>query len=297
MYKRIISYVYSYDNGEKINNCGYFRFDTREKQCKLSINVKVPEKYTMPVAEIYVLKQEDDRLKAVLLGKTSGLNGVICYKHMCLTDDIVENISIDKMLGILIYNGENLKRSFAGNLKDETIEVLSIKKAFEEENTVYEIDEECQSQWCAQIEDEDIETEEDMEDIPQLMIGVEQGVKSEEIKESPVLWQELLFTKFPKVRVNFDKEDCEAIKMRPHDLVWFPRKYWRFSNNQCLLRGYYNHRYIMLVKGCGNREGSYYLSVPGNYCIMEEKAAKRQGFNEFVANKGDFGFWCCKVGQ
>lgn len=308
MYKRITSYIYGYDNGERSNNCGYFRFDIRERQCKLSINVKVPDKYTMGVAEIYILRKKEDFLEGVLLGRTGGTNGNICYKHLCTPDDIMESIGIDNMAGILIYNGESLKRVFAGSLKDEELNILSFKKQHSEENTIYSVDAECQEQWCMEMEEEinpDIIIEESnpvQED--QASVTTEETEKEEinnitsmEIKESIEPWQEILFTKFPKVRINFDGGNCEAIKMRPHDLVWFPRKYWRYSNNQCLLNGYYNYRYIMLVRGDGGREGSYYLAIPGKNMTGDAAVARRQGFNEFITGNDDLGYWCCKVGQ
>ncbi len=329
MYKRITSYIYSYDNGERIGNCGYFRFDIREEQCKLSINVKVPDKYTMGVAEIYILRRRENILEGVLLGKTGGTNGNICYRHICTSDNIAENIGIDNMAGILIYDGEELKRVLAGSLKDEMLDVLSFKKEYEEENTVYKIDTECQEKWCEEIKEEaDKETEEEIEtgiktDNPveteneiqdktenntstedSLKIednidtdDIDVSVKSMEINESKNIWQELLFTKFPKVRIDFGGEDSEAIKMRPHDLVWFPRKYWRYSNNQCLLNGYYNYRYIMLVRGSGAREGNYYLAIPGRNIPYDAHMAKNDGFMEFVEARDGFGYWCCRVGQ
>ncbi len=332
MYRRITSYIYGYDNGERISNCGYFRFDIREGQCKLSVNVKVPDKYTMGIAEIYILRKKDGILEGALLGKTGGTNGSICYKHLCTSDNIIEDISIDNMAGILIYNGESLKRVFAGSLKDDELDILSFKKEYEEENTVYKIDTECQEQWCMESQEEQAEIqEEDEVSFPHENVisdtgnrqenkeakedvysdnhsnkpeadneAIEDGdanIASMEIKESKDVWQELLFTKFPKVRVSFDGGDCEAVKMRPHDLVWFPRKYWRFSNNQCLLNGYYNYRYIMLVRGRGSREGSYYLAVPGKNITGDAAMARRQGFMEFIEGSGGLGYWCCKVGQ
>ena len=53
----------------------------------------------------------------------------------------------------------------------------------------------------------------------------------------------------------------------------------------------------MLVKGIGDREGNYYLAVPGKNMVNEAISARKQGFSEFVRSKGDLGFWCCKVGQ
>lgn len=286
MYKRITSYIYSYENGERLSNCGYFRFDIRENQCKLSINVKVPDKYTMGIAEVYLAKKDEKGLIGIMLGKTGGLNGNICYKHMGEVDDIAEDVGIDQIAGIVIYDGINIKKAFAGSVGDDKLELLSFHKDFTEENTVYEIDAQCQEKWCEEMAEQEEEVEE------------EQGsIASMDIKSQPVPWQELLFSKFPKVRVDFGGYNTEAIKMRPHDLVWFPRKYWRYSNNQWLLNGYYNHRYIMLVRGEGQEGVDYYLAVPGGNGINDASAARKQGFGRFIKGNSDAGYWCCKVGQ
>lgn len=352
VYKRVTSYIYGYDNGEKQGSCGYFRLDVREKHCKLSVNIKVPDKYTMGVAEVYLIKGKGGDISGVPLGKTMGVNGSICYKHIWSEDssdksgDYAENIRLNDITGILIYNGRDLKRAFAGTLseKDSDIDILSFSKEYEE-NTVYEIDEDCQREQCMRCvqeeqDDEELQENEELRDNDNVKLqssaemqknaelrdsaemqknaeprdGDETQDNAEpqnnahdmataDIRSADISWQELLFTKFPKVRINFGGEDSEAVKMRPHDLVWFPRKYWRFSNNQYLLNGYYNYRYIMLVRGMGEREGSYYLAVPGS-CGKgmgsgsgDMLSAVRHGFTEFVTNSDDFGYWCCKVGR
>lgn len=380
VYRRITTYIYSYENGEKICNCGYCRFDICDNQCKVFINVKVPDRYTMGIAEIYLLTRDEisGKLTKEMLGKTGGLNGSICYRQICDRNHMAGNIGMDNIKGVLIYNGESLKRAFYCNLKDEEPDILSLEEsdgninvsifADREEEEDYEdiicdynvgedntcenndwtdndntgidgaddgsidngsmnncsIDNDSTDNVCKDIRENSLLNEcaknndtvaDDAginNDTGEICVqyadivdwehnGNDKKAEKQNDKENDNIneakWQELLFSKFPKVRINFGGEDSEAIKMRPHDLVWFPRKYWRFSNNRCLLNGYYNYRYIMLVKGMGEREGNYYLAVPGKNMVNEAISARKQGFSEFVRSKGDLGFWCCKVGQ
>lgn len=378
MYRRVTTYIYSYDNGEKICNCGYCRFDICDNQCKVFINVKVPDRYTMGIAEIYLLTKDENsgKITKEMLGKTGGLNGTICYRQICDKDHMAGIIGMNNLKGVLIYNGESLKRAFYCNLKGEEPDIMSLEDEPEENMYINVCDE-----WDEKEDSDDTTYNENIYDytayddvaydnaplnkntdnkinrsdnnftdnvvtdkvttdnvstdndtikndatdnnetknytidneidcIDEIDNKNDIGSEScntdkkendkkmtDENKSNADKWQELLFNKFPKVRINFDGENSEAIKMRPHDLVWFPRKYWRFSNNRCLLNGYYNYRYIMLVKGVGDREGNYYLAVPGKNMVNEAITARKQGFNEFVMSKGDLGFWCCKVGQ
>lgn len=376
MYKRITAYIYSYENGEKICNCGYGRFDICDNQCKVYINIKVPDRYTMGIAEIYLLAEDEPggKIRKEILGRTGGLNGSICYRQICDRKHMAGDIGMDNIKGVLIYNGESLSKAFYCGLNGEEPDILSLEEEkdniniaeFEEEDktegygdiffddvnckennsrdnisrenisneniskenineeNVSEgnyggniavsnaandnaVDDYAEEQYTASRELRYNETdrqgfEENNDDqavnMPDMANEEIQNEKNNENnQEQKDKWQELLFSKFPKVRINFGGESSEAIKMRPHDLVWFPRKYWRFSNNRCLLNGYYTYRYIMLVKGMGDREGNYYLAVPGKNMVNEAISARKQGFSEFVTSKGDLGFWCCKVGQ
>lgn len=343
VYRRITTYIYSYENGEKICNCGYCRFDICDNQCKVFINVKVPDRYTMGIAEIYLLTQDEagGNITKEMLGKTGGLNGSISYRQICDRRCMTGNIGMDNIKGVLIYNGESLQKAFYCNLKGEEPDILSLEKPRvnmnaglfsdeeEKEDCEYNTDNDtdCKDdEYKADDENESVNNDENntlkeydennkdsvIKDTVTNNINGERYVEYTDIVDweknrtdrkngndnvKKDNWQELLFSKFPKVRINFGGEDSEAIKMRPHDLVWFPRKYWRFSNNRCLLNGYYNYRYIMLVKGEGDRQGCYYLAVPGKNMVNEAISARKQGFSEFVMSKGDLGFWCCKVGQ
>lgn len=288
MNRRITSYIYNYNKNEKQANCGYFRFDITEAGCKLSVKVKVPEEYNAKSAGVYLIKAENERLKGVLIGKSCSSDGNICYRHLCTENDIAQGIGISEVKGVLIYDDNIPEMLLSGGLYNEKIDISIMDIDNQEENTVYTIDVNCHEKLCNEITDgEEIEEVQEQEGV----------VSTMEIREENLRWQEVLFAKFPKVRVDFGGDDSEAIKMRPHDLVWFPRRYWRMSNNSYLLSGYNSYQYIMLVRGSGNRKGSYYLAIPGKNAINEALQAKRQGFGEFVTNSGDFGFWCCKVGQ
>jgi hypothetical protein len=347
VYKRITSYIYSYENGEKICNCGYCRFDIYDMQCKVYINIKVPERYTMGIAHIYLLAQDEYSRKPVkeMLGRTGGLNGSICYRQICSKTHMTATIGVNNIKGVLIYNGDSLKRAFYCNLAGEEINLLELEEEKSElikfesefdEDRIYDEDRVCNEDGVYEEKPYPIEmsadnppeknTKTQIQQINQINTQTVELTSRQNLKQnaadilgnapdstsipqrtensipqsqlhSPQKWQELLFSKFPKVKIIFGGEVCEAIKMRPHDLVWFPRKYWRFSSNRFLLNGYYNCRCIMLIKGTADREGSYYLAVPGKNMVNEAIEARRQGFSEFVSGKGEDGFWCCKAGQ
>ncbi|MEG0687059.1 MAG: DUF6128 domain-containing protein [Hungatella sp.] len=91
---------------------------------------------------------------------------------------------------------------------------------------------------------------------------------------------------------------CEILTIKPQDLGLLPRETWIYGNNSFLLHGYYNYRYLILVKLWDPQgDGRYLLGVPGHYYSNEKYMASMFGFPNFVLSKtqptgdGRFGYW------
>lgn len=111
------------------------------------------------------------------------------------------------------------------------------------------------------------------------------------------LWQELSKA-CPKLQ-PFDYEGTsETLTIRPQDIGKLPRENWVYGNNSFLLHGYYNYRYLILVR-LENPKGTvrYLLGIPGHYYSNEKYMATMFGFPNFVLSKkqppndGRFGYW------
>lgn len=111
------------------------------------------------------------------------------------------------------------------------------------------------------------------------------------------LWQELRKSS-PKIQ-PFDYEgNSETLTIRPQDIGKLPRENWVYGNNSFLLHGYYNFRYLILVR-LENPKGTvrYLLGIPGHYYSNEKYMATMFGFPNFVLSKkqppndGRFGYW------
>lgn len=122
--------------------------------------------------------------------------------------------------------------------------------------------------------------------------------ETEALTEDPErLWKELR-KQYPKIQ-PFDYEDgCEILTIRPQDIGRLPRESWIYGNNSFLLHGYYNFRYIILVRLGGEKARARYLiGVPGHYYSNEKYMASMFGFPNFVLSKkqppndGRFGYW------
>ncbi len=122
--------------------------------------------------------------------------------------------------------------------------------------------------------------------------------ETEDLSADPEkLWQELRKS-YPKIQ-PFDHENgCEILTIRPQDIGRLPRESWIYGNNSFLLHGYYNFRYLILVRlGGKNGNPRYLIGVPGHYYSNEKYMASMFGFPNFVLSKkqppndGRFGYW------
>lgn len=92
-------------------------------------------------------------------------------------------------------------------------------------------------------------------------------------------------------------------KIQRSDMSVLPRCYWHLANNSFLLHGYHNYSHLLLVE----KDGHYWLGVPGIYDSREARAARLFGFPQFTDSyneqmnlsgdeqnsHGKFGYWCC----
>ena len=118
-----------------------------------------------------------------------------------------------------------------------------------------------------------------------------------------ILWQEMRKA-YPKIQ-PFDYDGTsEVLTIHPQDIGQLPRENWVYGNNSFLLHGYYNFRYLILVR-LQNENGQprYLIGVPGHYYNSEKYMANMFGFPNFVLSKkqppndGRFGYWYTDVRQ
>ena len=96
------------------------------------------------------------------------------------------------------------------------------------------------------------------------------------------LWEEFKRT-YPKIQ-PFEYEDgCDILTIRPQDIGKLPRECWVYGNNSFLLHGYYNFRYLILVKLGGNkRNPATCWESPGTTTAVKKYMATMFGFPNFV---------------
>lgn len=98
---------------------------------------------------------------------------------------------------------------------------------------------------------------------------------------------------YPKFMPFTDNEITECVQIAPKDIMYLRREEWRFSRNNFLTQGYYNHRHLLLGKVS---DGGFVLGVPGYDENQERFMANMFGFVSFKpasmeGKSGKFGYW------
>lgn len=85
-YRRIVSYLYQYLNGDKGQNIGYVRLEQKGRQCRIAVQMRAFETSFMP--EVWLFKQEQTGILYVSIGRLSAYPGNMQIKVVTNTDDV-----------------------------------------------------------------------------------------------------------------------------------------------------------------------------------------------------------------
>lgn len=146
-YKRLISYIYSYKNGIKDNNCGFARLEERDGICKINIMVKPsenPEGLGNEAYKVYFFQRYHGKVRSIYIddifvfGQGGELKKKIATEKLSENSEMYSNrtmmkTNIDELSGIFIcpYNYENEEGKgivFASEWDDIPIDVNDFKK-------------------------------------------------------------------------------------------------------------------------------------------------------------------------
>lgn len=280
-WKRIVRYMYEYENDRKVRNTGFIRFDFSEKVCKAYIHGKGI--CAEDLCNIYAFYESDDAVVRIPLGyvrmKSGNLNGYVEMDaaHVGNTD-----IPFEQIDGIMI--GENRERRYLVFLKNE--------RAFGGTQEASDLPQEREDSSLEHAKTASREPEE-----PE-----EEGEPEEQGKEEAAPEKIEMMADLPPETEEVVSEEFAYRRIGPRDLGVLRREDRHLANNSFLLHGYYNYRHLLLSED----EDQYILGVPGVFMEREKRAASMFGFSQFMEaeeygiptpmeareHKAAFGYWC-----
>lgn len=329
-YKRIVSYIHTYDDSGKSKNVGFAKLEARNGLAKLNLQITGQSVQEGRIFSVYLLHIEE-YLRGIKIGECKVLQGRINAEIKFGTDNIAQSgMSLYKMHGIYLttedapyevlasswtdaeiepekfISGESKDNIELAEVAEEKViesEVVEPENAEELAEMVLEIEEESKGS-------EETATEEDAgarQDIVRAAVispaagDIEAEEVEDFIKKTP--WEELC-CKYSKV-IAFEGTDrphrmCLKVDLKDLDLIAGAKR--EINENIYLIRSYYKYRYLLLIENETDTQGkSCFLGIPGTYCKNEAALAKMFGFEDFYPSRirensnGSFGYWCKEI--
>ena len=124
-YRRLISYIYAYEGKIKGKNIGFAKLESRNGQCKLSVNVK---KVYMGGGDlgVYLLSPE----KEIRLGTIFIRGGAGEFRTSISVDNTADSgISLERCYGLSIHEKDDTWRSYTTIWEDEVAQAAEVELA------------------------------------------------------------------------------------------------------------------------------------------------------------------------
>lgn len=334
-YHRRIAYIDLYQGSEKIKNAGFAKIEQRGKQCKMQFTLKTPPDLDGREASVYLLKEAEQAMTGIKVGTVRFAASAGNYAA-ALDGENVENtgLTLSEMCGIYIADQKEKQYHFQSQWngtafdKERFIPLEEWKRQEQSQSTVEpEMNEQKESiadtgQLEAESRNHELESEEAYKETETKIIepaapemiqrdepeALERKGEPESARQpgttSRSLWEQI-GSRYTKVSGRMLRENCECIKLTPADLRCLPRCYWQLSKNSFLLHGYYQYRYVVLLRYQDRERYRNYIGVPGTKDGQQKKMAEMFGFSDFMEvaeqslsspNRTAFGgYWCMEL--
>ena len=88
-YKRFISYIYEYVQGEKRESLGFVKVNARDGRCKIQIHLRGFYTRGQKPCEAYIFTQKRERLSGQPLGELEDKKGALEWCGVTETDNLI----------------------------------------------------------------------------------------------------------------------------------------------------------------------------------------------------------------
>lgn len=286
-YRRLISYMYAYDNGIKNKNVGFAKTERKGGTVKLWINLKGAYAQEDDF-KVYFFVRRDDAIVGIYMGSMKVKNGMGQLVVSCSESSL--EVPFDEIRGLYIKcDGES--RMFASQWDDLSFAVDNVT-TFEEYSAAAATAEPSAGSTVAEppVWERPIKMMYvDDEAGAQLHALEESGTEEPEHSEMDMLFD----GKEPKLVFSEDEiYDCVDIGLDELPKITCADK--SLMNNSFVNHGYFNFHHLLLGKKDGN---ILVVGVPGIYNRREKMTANMFGFEKFkFSMRSDvcmnhFGYW------
>lgn len=131
-YKRMVSYMYIYENGVKKKNVGYARVEERNGECKITLHMQLPGLLDS-IFPTYLIQRKSGSMDLIYLGDSILKNQIMDSKLLANTSNVMDSgYGMSDMGGILLFLNENTY--FATEWDDKQVILKEILEALKPAN-------------------------------------------------------------------------------------------------------------------------------------------------------------------
>lgn len=189
-YRRLVSYIYNYEDGKKRNNVGYARIETRNGLCKCTLHITAPSLNDKQL-KVYFFRRDNGGLDGIQIGTMAIRNGTGDLKVQTDSEHIMNSLyGIEHMGGMVLYLSNS--KFFATEWDDHPINMEVVSTLEKKKESVKDIKEETES---AKVE----------KDSELVAANIEEKIEVIEAKKDAEI-------KFSEVKKEVEVETSEEIK-------------------------------------------------------------------------------------
>ena len=297
-YKRFVSYIYGYEQGEKRESAGFVKVNARGDECKIWVHMKRFYVHGQKPYQIYVFTQNRERLEGWPLGELESRNGALEWNCVTETDSLMgSGIGLEESRGLYIEGDGHI---FAAEWDDYPVDVeqfRSVKGFARQEIVEVPVEETIREAEAPESQNAELTPEPEVPEIQAAELTPDREPEPDVYDPRKSQW-DYLTRHFPVMQYVDGDAVISSIRLSHRDLNRVPRDKWELGNNSFLLHGFYQYQHLLLLRRQTEREVQYLLGVPGIYNEQEQMMASMFGFQEFKVMKGpdmkngNFGYWC-----
>lgn len=302
--QRFVSYIFKYENDEKLENAGFAKIRIRGNTCSMEIHISNVST-EQPEATVYLFARNGENIQGISIGTIKITRGNGDIQRAFQVNELSDfGITMGDLEGIFIPVEDNMflaSQWKEGSIRQGGFRVMEKKDSnppVPEQNP-----ERPDQTGTEETENQNEPKEKQAENESKAQAEPEQPIQATEIPLEEFFAEkewERLFQKFrlkSEVFFPFEGEEAECIRMQLNDLRELPKKYWYLGKNSFLLHGFFNYRHIILGEMGDDAKKEYFIGVPGVFQNQERIMASMFGFPEFRTAKntkyktGNFGYW------
>ena len=291
-YRRIVSYVYRYENGKKGENTGFVRIDTRPEGIRLHFRIKDLRMMDEKRLKVYFYFHRGNRLQLVFVDEFLCMRGNCEYKKILFPD--FTDGDFEKMNGVVFMDQQGLLYGSCWDDRELSEDLFKEKEEEEEERVLGE--EEIEASEIVEAGNWNDENREDRTEESQNLEGIREEEKEQNIEKDSIM------TEFPPIEIYNPEDALHAVSIRIEDIPKLPSSEWKLADNVFLKQAYEADDHLLLGKiFMKNGKAVWVLGVPGVYDNREKYLAGIFGFADYISledrqyKTGGKGYWIRQI--